>query len=81
MGGFESYVRRIRLGPLESDIPRKEHLPKPHTPLQVDYWKEQTGDWNLGHVVKYPYGFYGLTKYAESQELMERCMSVAYRIF
>ena len=79
--GFEVFIRRIRLGPLESDIPREEHSRKEAKPLQKQYWVEQKGDWNLGHVVKYPYGFYGILGYAQDRALVDRCMTEVYRIF
>ena len=78
---FEAFIRRIRLGPLESDIPRAEHSRKEAKPLQKQYWVEQKGDWNLGHVVKYPYGFYGILGYVQDRSLVDRCMTEVYRIF
>ena len=79
--GFSIYIGRIRMGPLETDQPRQEHGPMHATPLQEQYWAKQKGDWNLGHVVKYPYGFYGLFQNAKDQTLKDQCMAVAHRIF
>ena len=79
--GFEAFVRRIRLGPLESDLPRMEHLRRDAKPLQKQYWLERKGDWNLGHVVKYPYGFYGLLGHVHGEVIVDRCMAEVYRIF
>lgn len=78
--GFVTYIRRIRLGPLETDQPRTEHVPMNGTPLQEKYWLERKGDWNLGHAVKYPYGFYGLFRHVEDQTLKDRCMAVAHSV-
>ena len=79
--GFEAFIRRIRLGPLELDMPRAEHSRNEAKPLQKQYWIEQKGDWNLGHVVKYPYGFYGILGYVQDRALVDRCMTEVYRIF
>jgi len=79
--GFEIYIRRICLGPLSSDKPRQEHSPTALFPLNKAYWKQRRGDWNLGHVMKYPYGFYGLMKLAKDEDVKERCLGAAYRIF
>lgn len=79
--GFEAFIRRIRLGPLESDVPRAEHPRKAAKPLEKQYWVERNGDWNLGHVVKYPYGFYGILGCVQDRSIVERCMAELYRIF
>ena len=79
--GFVTYLRRLRLGPQETDKPRAEHQRAISVPLQEAYWKEHKGDWNLGHVVKYPYGYYGLVKQLESAGVKDRCDDLAYRIF
>ena len=79
--GFLTYVRRIRLGPRESDKPRAEHQRAVSVPLQEAYWQEDKGDWKLGHVVKYPYGYYGLAKHLEGADVKDRCDDLAYKIF
>ena len=72
---------------LESDISRNqersihERSGAKAKPLQKQYWVEQKGDWNLGHVVKYPYGFYGILGYVQDRALVDRCMTEVYRIF
>ena len=50
-------------------------------PLQADYWKQRAGDWSLGHVLKYPYGYYGLQRHVTRADLIARCEAVSYRIF
>jgi hypothetical protein len=80
--GFTMYVRRLRLGPLDSDEPRQEHPPTTVLPLERAYWERKAGgDWSFGHVTKYPYGFYRLMNLARDTELKARCLDVAYRIF
>ena len=81
LDGFEIYVRRIRMGPQDTDQQRREHPPKSITPLQAHYWKELSGDWSLDHVLKYPYGYYGLQRHVISADLIARCEAVSYRIF
>ncbi len=79
--GYRLYIDRIRQGPLDTDIPRQEHSPLTHFPNEDSYWENKTGDWNIGHILKYPYGFYGLLKWAEDEDLKQRCMEIAFRIF
>ena len=79
--GFELYIRRIRMGPQETDKPRPEHTSTNLYPLQEAYWHDRVGDLTFGHQLKYPYGFYGLMKHATNPEIQQRCLEVAYRIF
>jgi hypothetical protein len=80
--GFSRYIRRIRMGPQETDKRYREHSPTNLFPLQAAYWKErQGGDWHLGHKLKYPYGFYGLINCVKDAEIKRRCLESAYRIF
>jgi hypothetical protein len=81
LDGLTTYFQRIRMGPQDTDVPRDKHKVAEWTPLQSSYWANKTGDWRLGHVLKYPYGFYGLMKHAEDVTLKRECESVAYRIF
>jgi hypothetical protein len=79
---FETYIRRIRTGPLDTDNQRPEHPSSDLFPTDREYWEQQTGrDWNFGHVTKYPYGFYRLLSLVEDSSLKQRCLEVAYRIF
>lgn len=79
--GFKIYVRRIRMGPQESDKPRQEHAPTDLFPLQEAYWRARVGDLTFGHQLKYPYGFYGLMTHAQDPEIKRQCLHVAYRLF
>ena len=39
------------------------------------------GTMELGHLFKYPYGFYGLRKHSGNQKLNEVCLDNSYRLF
>jgi hypothetical protein len=79
---FRTYVNRIRMGPLETDIPRPEHPKQPLRPLERAYWeRRKDGPLALGHLFKYPYAYYGLMALAQDAELQGRCNAAAYRIF
>lgn len=79
---FRLYVKRTRMGPLDTDKPRPEHPETEWRPLQLEYWQERkTRSIEIGHVFKYPYGFYGLMALAADADLRQRCMRKAYRIF
>jgi hypothetical protein len=79
--GFRLYIRRIRIGPKETDKQYDEHSPTDLHPLQLGYWKKGGGKLHLGHKLKYPYGFYGLLNKARDSEIKRRCLEIAYRIF
>jgi hypothetical protein len=79
---FQLYIKRIRMGPLATDRPRPEHPPSDLHPHQRAYWKAR---WNqpvgIGHVFKYPYGFYGWMALAKDADLKRRCREAAHHIF
>lgn len=79
--GYRLFVRRIRTGPQDTDKRHAEHPPSKRYPLQRAYWQGRGEGLGLGHVLKYPYGYYGLMRLARSDRLKERCLQVAYRIF
>ena len=81
-GGFKLYIKRIRMGPLETDEPRSEHPMSDLYPQQCAYWEHRkTRSPEIGHFLKYPYGFYSLMQQAKDSDLKQRCMAAAYRIF
>jgi hypothetical protein len=78
---FKLYVKRIRMGPLGTDKPRPEHPPSELYPQQRAYWEARRDQpVGIGHVFKYPYGFYGLLALAQDPDLKRRCMQAAYHI-
>jgi hypothetical protein len=78
---FRLYVKRIRMGPLETDQPRPEHPPSDLRPHQLSYWKRRAlRPVGIGHCFKYPYGFYGLMALVQDTRLKERCMEAAYHV-
>ena len=80
--GFNLYIKRLRVGPLDTDIPRPEHKPNPLHPHQRAYWEGRRGQsLNLGHSLKYPYGFYGVQVLAENKALVKQCFDAGYHIF
>lgn len=79
---FKIYVKRIRMGPLETDVPRPEHRPSELFPHHRAYWEERrTQSIGLGHVFKYPYGFYEWMRLARDPRLEQQCRRVAYHVF
>ena len=78
---FRLYIKRIRMGPLETDKPRPEHSPSGLLPYQHSYWElRNTRPMGIGHVFKYPYGFCGLMDLAGDCGLKSRCRDAAYRV-
>jgi len=80
--GLWHYVKRIRMGPRETDKGRPEHAVSELRPHHRAYWEARaSNDPTLGHVLKYPYGFYGLLRHCGVAELTARCMRETWRIF
>jgi hypothetical protein len=78
---FKLYIKRIRMGPLERDVPRPEHPPSDLDPRQRAYWEGRARKpVGIGHLFKYPYGFYGLMGLAPDERLKRQCMQVAYHV-
>jgi hypothetical protein len=78
---FKIYIKRIRLGPLETDRPRPEHPPSDLRPHQRAYWEKRAEQpIGIGHCFKYPYGFYGLLGLVHDQRLKRQCVQAAYHI-
>jgi hypothetical protein len=78
---FKLYIQRIRMGPLETDVPRPEHPPSSLFPRQRAYWEQRANrPVGIGHLFKYPYGFYGLMDLAQDARLKEQCRRVAYHV-
>ncbi len=80
-GALKQYVKRARMGPLDTDKQYTEHGPMPQGPLTRAYWDKRRGhDPTLGHCIKYPYGFLGLMARAGDEALEQRCLDVAFRV-
>ena len=78
---WKLYVKRIRMGPLETDRPRSEHPPSELFPHQRVYWEQRAPKpVGIGHVFKYPYGYYGLMALAQDARLKELCRQVAFHV-
>ena len=80
-GEFKLYIKRIRMGPLDTDTPRAEHSVSERLAHQRAYWEgRRSGSVGIGHVFKYPYGFCGLLALAADADLRQRCMAAAWRV-
>jgi hypothetical protein len=78
---FKLYIKRIRLGPLETDKPRPEHPPSERYPHQRAYWEARRDrPVGIGHVFKYPYGYYKWMDLCTDPDLRRRCMQAAYHV-
>jgi hypothetical protein len=79
---FRKYVTVTRKGPEPSDRKIADHRPSKMRPDQAQYWN-QRGDKTLGigHVFKYPYGYYDLLRRAKDNQLAAELDSKAYQIF
>ena len=79
---FKLYIKRIRMGPLQTDVPRPEHPPSELVSRQWAYWQaRRTRPVGMGHLFKYPYGFYGWTDLVQDSDLRGRCIQAAYHVF
>jgi hypothetical protein len=81
LDAFKQYVARLRLGPHDTDTLRPEHARSDLLPTQAEYWeKRRDGPVAIGHLFKYPYGFYGHLGRARDRDLIDRCLSQAHRV-
>lgn len=79
---FRKYVTVTRRGPDADSRRIADHGPSKLRPTDSAYW-EKRGDktLGLGHVFKYPYGYYDLIRRADDPELAATLNRKAYHIF
>ncbi len=79
---FRKYVTVTRLGPDKDSRRIPDHKPSDLRPNDSEYWKRR-GDKTLGigHVFKYPYGYYDLLRRANDPELAQALDAKAYHVF
>lgn len=77
---MQAYVRRIRMGPRATDRPRAEKSRKAPSPLTLAYWQRAGINFNLGHALKYPYGFFGVLDALDDEKLRAKASGTFWRI-
>lgn len=79
---FRKYVTVTRRGPQPGDRRIPDHKPSGLRPTDAQYWK-QRGDKTvgIGHVFKYPYGYYDLIRRADDPQLATELDAKAYHVF
>ncbi len=79
---FRKYVTVTRRGP-DSDSRRiPDHQPNKLRPNEAEYWQQREDKAvGIGHVFKYPYGYYDLLKRANDPQLGSELDSKAYLVF
>lgn len=79
---FRKYVTVTRQGPEDDARSIADHRPSKLRPNKLEYWQKR-GDRTLGigHVFKYPYGYYYLLEKANDPLLAESLDAKAYYIF
>lgn len=79
---FRKYVTVTRQGPASGDRKIADHRPSKLRPDEAQYWNKR-GDKTLGigHVFKYPYGYYDLVRRANDDQLAAELDAKAYQIF
>lgn len=79
---FRKYVTFTRQGPEPGAKRYPEHKPSKLRPTDAEYW-EKRGDHavDIGHVFKYPYGYYNLLTRADDPELKRAWDAKAYHLF
>lgn len=79
---FRKYVTVTRKGPAQGDRKIADHKPSELRPSQTNYWKQRGNKTlGIGHVFKYPYGYYDLLRRANDVELAAELDAKAYQIF
>ncbi len=79
---FRKYVTVTRLGPDADSRRIPDHKPSKLRPTDAEYW-EKRGDKavGIGHVFKYPYGYYDLVRRAADADLTRSLDQKAYHVF
>ncbi len=79
---FRKYVTVTRRGPDADSRRIPDHKPSKLRPTDAEYWKKR-GDKavGIGHVFKYPYGYYDLLRRANDPVLASRLDAKAYHVF
>ncbi len=83
LNAFRLAVKTARPGSPAKDYragrPKVEFL----RPDRRAYWERRaaTGTMELGHLFKYPYGFFGLRRHSKNEVLNEVCIDNSYRLF
>lgn len=79
---YRKYVTFTRRGPEPGAKRLPDHSPSTLRPTQADYW-EKRGDHavDIGHVFKYPYGYYDLLRRANDPALTSEWEAKAYHLF
>lgn len=79
---FRKYVTVTRQGPEPGARKIPDHKLSQLRPVEKAYWANR-GDKSLGigHVFKYPYGYYDLLRRANDDELARKLDAKAYHIF
>jgi len=69
-----SPTKDYREGRTPRDFPR---------PDEREYWARRVaaGELELGHLFKYPYGFFGLRRHSPNSELNQVCWDQSFRLF
>jgi hypothetical protein len=79
---FRKYVTVTRRGPEPGSKRYPEHKPSKLRPTDAAYWQKR-GDHavDIGHVFKYPYGYYELLRHAGDPALARAWDAKAYQLF
>lgn len=79
---FRKYVTVTRKGPAPGDRKIPDHKPTKLRPTDAEYWRRR-GDKTLGigHVFKYPYGYYDLIRRADDEQLARTFDEKAWHVF
>jgi hypothetical protein len=78
---FRIYIKRIRLGPLDTDGKWPEHPASDDLPNERRFWQRRsTREIGLGHLFKYPYGYSKLMGLAGDTHVRQACREIAHRV-
>ena len=79
---FCKYVTVTRQGPEAGARKIADHKPSKLRPQQAEYWNQRGAKTlGIGHVFKYPYGYYDLLRRAKDPKLAMELEAKAYHIF
>ena len=74
---MSSCERSSTISDYRAERPKVEFL----RPVSKEYWQRRKDDLELGHLFKYPYAFYGLSRHSKNEALNAVCLENSYRLF
>ncbi len=83
LNAFQLAVKIARPTAAGADWTAKRRKVEFLRPDRIDYWKRRAaaGSMELGHLFKYPYGYFGVRRHSTNEALKQVCTDQSFRLF